>query len=478
MPFLDLSPELIHKILLEAVFTRGIPRSLRLKLVCKRFSQDVQFALFESRLLDSFDTHERLIHWHIDRDRRMSNFWHSYLVYRVQYNFECFPPYFSHIRRVAETLCKETCGNLQATIESLCWAALKGGSDCYISMRWLLRNNLDFELDLLCAAVYLNVVPMAKRLAKRLFHEGYTPARRSALFNSPMLLAAWSGNSHLVEYFQERMFESLKVEGGIRIDSWNRDSVLGAAMNGDLDLVKLAVYAPSRLMPDSPEYISDPLGNVDYDYWDGYILAEAQLSTGNIEVYKYLGSFFANPDENSDNALHKYVRLGNLEILRYILDSGADIHGLLGKKLLAEACRRGHEDVVDLLLERGGHPNFDGLDAKRLKWQGDNIITISAEGRNLPIIRKLLDHGANLRQVQTGEIALEWAVLREDTEMVKMLLASGVDLASWGGELLRSAVYRGLDSMVEILQGEFFKLSVLQRARWMMVLNGTIDPAR
>ncbi|KAF7950278.1 hypothetical protein EAE96_007566 [Botrytis aclada] len=120
MQFLDLAPELVHQILLEAVLTRGIRRSLTLRLVCKRFSQDVQFALFESRLLDDYRSSDVLFFWQINRDRRASTFWHSYLVHRVQYNSDTCPPHFRHIRRLVETLCAEMGDDVKTTTNRIC----------------------------------------------------------------------------------------------------------------------------------------------------------------------------------------------------------------------------------------------------------------------------------------------------------------------------------------------------------------------
>ncbi|EDN93677.1 predicted protein [Sclerotinia sclerotiorum 1980 UF-70] len=83
--------------------------------------------------------------------------------------------------------------------------------------------------------------------------------------------------------------------------------------------------------------------------------------------------------------LEKHTHLGNLEIVRYILDGGIKIHDWLGGPSLEAACRENHEDVVDLLLERGANLNVYYERKERLGWLGDQILCVGAEGSDLRI---------------------------------------------------------------------------------------------
>ena len=87
----------------------------------------------------------------------------------------------------------------------------------------------------------------------------------------------------------------------------------------------------------------------------------AQRAARDIEVSKYLESFFSEP-ANQSHALAKHARLGTLLMVRHLLDAGADTRRVSGRdgNALVEACQRCHEDVVDVLLEQGADPNFDG----------------------------------------------------------------------------------------------------------------------
>ncbi|KAK6602178.1 hypothetical protein H4I95_07280 [Botrytis cinerea] len=463
MQFLDLAPELVHQILLEAVLTRGILRFLTLKLVCKRFCHDVQFALFESHLLDDYNTWGLVTYWHMDRSRRACNFWHPYLIHRVQNNSDSCPPQFRHIRRIVETLCAETGDDVKTTIETLCWPALRAATH-FANNKQPSYFKLDFESDLLCAATYLNIVPVVKRLLQGKL----MPKYRRFLFGSPMLLAASTGHKYLLEYLQEKM---LQMPSDSDRQFAQYDSIRGAAMSGDLEMVRTALYPSSWSTIDNMNFIDGQF--IPQSSFAGAALIKAQKSTGNLEMYKYLEGFFPQPTEcPSEKGLRLHIHLGHFEIVKYILDTTATFF----LEFIRVSGSR-HQDVNDFLLERGLNLKFARLDELKSKWMGDNIIPIEDQERNILLVQMLLDRGASIFEVRTADHALRWAIWREDTFMVKMLLASGIDLPSCGGFLLSFAVIHGLDSMKEILQAEFFKLSKPQRARWMMT-DGRIDPEK
>lgn len=173
-------------------------------------------------------------------------------------------------------------------------------------------------------------------------------------------------------------------------------SIQGAAMRGDIDILRLAMYPPSRATPDSTDFVGQAFGRVDRSSYTSFALRTAQCyRTREVEVYKYLGSFFSEPDDGISSALSFHAALGNLEMVRHLLNAGADTRGVSGRRgnpLLA-ACQRCHEDVVDLLLERGADPNFYG-DKDRVQY-GYPIAAAATSG-SLPIVRKLVSHGADL----------------------------------------------------------------------------------
>ncbi|KAF7890763.1 uncharacterized protein EAF01_010572 [Botrytis porri] len=231
-----------------------------------------------------------------------------------------------------------------------------------------------------------------------------------------------------------------------------------AAMSGDTEIVRTSLYPPSCSTVDDANFIDRPF--VPQESSARRSLLKAQMSIGNLEMYKYLEEFFPRPAQRpTESVLTRHIGLENFEIVKYILDTTGAFFSENGS---AHGAKR--QDIIYLLLKYGLDANFARLDEHKLEWLGDKPISKEAQARNKLLIRKFLDRGASLYRVQTANIALEWVVSREDTVMVEMLLASEIDLASCGGRILRLAVSLGLDLMEDILHAEFFNLSILQRA--------------
>lgn len=258
--------------------------------------------------------------WYIQKDYGASAFWHSYLVYRVQNETSTGQRHFLDIRRVSEEICEEGTAQLDltTTIEALCWPALQDAMWHSYPRGATTKKPSSPGLDLLCAAAYLNVIP----LAKRLLQEGHRPTSVSHIFSfSPMGLAAWAGNAEMMQLFQENLPEY--DENGMR------DSLIGVAIRGDIMLARLAIYPPSRATPDSTDVAGQQFGKLDRGFV-GMGMSHAQRSTRNVELYQYFEGFFAKPDDLKFT-LVKNAHIGNLEMVRYLLDAGADIRGTMGR---------------------------------------------------------------------------------------------------------------------------------------------------
>lgn len=310
-------------------------------------------AIFESSLLDDMYKDQSmhmlinvlgdrgLFKWYNQTDHGAIEFWHSYLVKRVRTETNPNLRRYYNIREIAERANIETGTDLDIAIDVLCWPALKIATDSRSDAK-LEQNPSDPNLDLLCAAACLDLV----ELANRLLHEGACPTNKSNLFSSPMRLAAWFGNTNILSIFQNHIKDDWtgKAEPG---------SIKGAAIRGDMDVVRLA-YPPSRATPSSDKYDKEPFGTMQRLGATKHTLYRAQLCTKMPEVHRHLNNFIIEPSE-LDHQLAVHSRLGNLEMVRYLLDAGADTLGSCGRirNPLAEACRRCHDGIVDLLLERG-----------------------------------------------------------------------------------------------------------------------------
>jgi hypothetical protein len=274
-----------------------------------------------------------------------------------------------------------------------------------------------------------------------------------------MKLAAWFGNAEMLQMFQEHTSEHIEL--GPRRTSWTGKagpgSIKGAVIRGDMDIVRLAVYPPSRATPENDDFNGEPFGKVDRRGATVYALDRAQLSTRSPEVHKYLEGFFSEPDE-LDYQLALHCRLGNLEMVRYLLDAGADTRGSCGRNgnPLVEACRKCHEDIVEMLLERGADPNYRGY--------GANALASAAAGGSISIVRKILNHGVDISGTKLDE-PIRRAIRIEHTAIIRLLLklTPGLNFGSRRYLYLRNvAAKEGLDSMVELLEKEVPRAQTLE----------------
>ena len=160
------------------------------------------------------------------------------------------------------------------------------------------------------------------------------------------------------------------------------------------------------------------------------------------------------------------AREGNVEMARILADAGADVNAVAGdgKTALALSIFNGNYDVASLLVDRKADVNradaqrftplFWAVDRRNMETAPNFPWMVTADP--LPLIRKLLDAGANPNalvnntpraRMREGSprivfaTALMRAAFAADLELVKLLLARGADasIISRDGETMVSA---------------------------------------
>ncbi|TMW69721.1 hypothetical protein Poli38472_001877 [Pythium oligandrum] len=147
-------------------------------------------------------------------------------------------------------------------------------------------------------------------------------------------------------------------------------------------------------------------------------------------------------DEDGMTALHLASSAGHVDVVRVLLDHGADLNIASesdsmftvvqeGETALHLACRDGHVSVVRELMSRGADPSTS-------TGGGESALHIAAREGRADVVHELLKHGvdpnltaetSNLFDgLARGELALHVAALAGRGEVVKVLVANGADL--------------------------------------------------
>jgi ankyrin repeat protein len=209
----------------------------------------------------------------------------------------------------------------------------------------------------------------------------------------------------------------------------NNMPIAEAVYEGHLQLVKL-------LLPRDPDRFRDmSLSKSQADA--GYLGKALQRAAGagQEEVVRLLLQFGADVSSGTGiNALPVASRRGHIRIVRLLLDAGADMNvttALYGSAL-QEACSEGRDNVVQALLQRGADIN---LHSPVL----GTPLHAASRGGYPAIVRRLIAGGVEVNTLcftpMTGHqiSALHDAVHYGDVATVQVLLESGADINAGRG---------------------------------------------
>lgn len=140
------------------------------------------------------------------------------------------------------------------------------------------------------------------------------------------------------------------------------------------------------------------------------------------------------PVETAD-ALHLAVDMGKTEVVKLLLEHGADKNGKdsYGQSLVMTAASNHRTDVMKLLIAAGADVN--AANQYRI-----TPLAVAAEQGHLDIVNMLVAAGAKVNARDTsGGTALSVAILRGYKDIVEVLLAAGTDVQRDKDDLLALA---------------------------------------
>ncbi len=137
-------------------------------------------------------------------------------------------------------------------------------------------------------------------------------------------------------------------------------------------------------------------------------------------------------------ALKLASRNGHLEVVKYIIEQGADIH--IDDDEALKLASRGHLDVVKYLLEQGADIHID---------DDFPLIEASAYGY-LEVVKYLVSQGANIHAQDDDAMII--AIIRGHLEIVKYLVSQGANIHAQNDAAMGWAKHNGHSDIIDYLE--------------------------
>ena len=174
-------------------------------------------------------------------------------------------------------------------------------------------------------------------------------------------------------------------------------------------------------------YLSEyPLLRYSAQAWEFHVTRSADLNH-DYRMSSVLKEFFLSQDYSFVNWLDGLFSpyYGNFQEMEEKADDGQDLR-LEGR--LYHASRLGLHDICKILLEQGAKADPPTKSATGLVKNLSTPLQIAAHKGHEPVVRLLLDHGANFNQRSVYASSLDYAVARGHESIVRLLLERGAEV--------------------------------------------------
>uniref|UniRef100_A0A8D8UUR8 Ankyrin repeat and KH domain-containing protein 1 n=1 Tax=Cacopsylla melanoneura TaxID=428564 RepID=A0A8D8UUR8_9HEMI len=269
-------------------------------------------------------------------------------------------------------------------------------------------------------------------VAKLLLDSGAQVNMPTDSFESPLTLAACGGHVDLA---------LLLIERGANIEEVNDEGytpLMEAAREGHEEMVCVLLQKGAKINAHTEETQETAL--------------TLACCGGFLDVADFLLKNGANIELGASTPLMEAAQEGHLELVRYLLDAGAQVHAKTqtGDTALTYACENGHTDVADLLLSYGAnleHESEGGrtplmkacraghlctvqflisknADVNRQTSSNDHTpLSLACAGGHLNVVQLLLAHNADpYHKLKDNSTMLIEAAKGGHTNVVQLLL--------------------------------------------------------
>ncbi|KAF0247509.1 MAG: ankyrin repeat protein [bacterium] len=198
---------------------------------------------------------------------------------------------------------------------------------------------------------------------------------------------------------------------------------------------------------------------------DGYTWLNDAVARNNIletKMWLSLGVNVETQDISGKTALMEGSRKGYKEIVRLLLDKGADVNNhdsYNGNTALIYAAIYGQTEIAEMLLKKGANVN-----AKSHEYQTALIVACqpsiySCEPGNIETLKLLIKNGASINDINAlGKTSLMMASNCSNEDIVRVLLNAGADSDikdRKGQTALMIAIENGKENIVNILKRDY-----------------------
>jgi len=245
---------------------------------------------------------------------------------------------------------------------------------------------------------------------------------------TPLIYAAASGNLRMVKMLLDEG-ASIDVQGSFR----GGTPLDGAIRGGHLAVAQLLLQEgawPGKTMGfplltdqqlKDPQVLTERLQlavRAHRHFWAACGNGQVEKVQSFLRMFPYLAQ--AEDPENRKSALRHAVAGGHTEIIKLLIDHGADPNESDASEgtPLVQATKLGNLKVIQTLVENGADVNFKEI------GHGPVAIHTAVESGNTEVAKFLLDH-VNVEAL--GRSVLSIAASRGDVEMAKLLVEHGAD---------------------------------------------------
>lgn len=160
-----------------------------------------------------------------------------------------------------------------------------------------------------------------------------------------------------------------------------------------------------------------------------------------------------------DMQLGRAAENGHLDIVRFLVENGADIH-IYDETPLKLATEAGHLNIVKYLAEHGANIHVGNND----------ILTIASKEEHLDIVKYLVENG-----VEINHLSLLFSVSRNRLDMFKYFVKKGANINDKCNELLFLAAERGNLEIIKCLAEKGAFIRVNERVFVRAIEHGHLD---